>query len=184
LSLTLVTYDNGRSRDHILGGPSLNLDNRAAGSLVGSLWGPAAPTRIDGSSAYRGTVSTLHLSIDPEAATAPFEQVRTQIAAAVAEGRLDAGTRLPTVRQLAADLGLAANTVARAYRELEADSVIATHGRGGTFVRSDVVDEPTTHSSAADAARVAANDYVHSVRRLGLSAPEALRLVENAWNVG
>jgi len=46
------------------------------------------------------------------------------------------------------------------------------------------VDEPTTHSSAADAARVAANDYVHSVRRLGLSAPEALRLVENAWNKG
>ena len=134
--------------------------------------------------AYRGTVSTLQLTIDPKAATAPFEQVRTQIAAAVAEGRLDAGTRLPTVRQLAADLGLAANTVARAYRELEADLVIATHGRGGTFVRSDVVDEPTTHSSAADAARVAATDYVHSVRRLGLSAPEALRLVENAWNKG
>jgi len=129
-------------------------------------------------------VSTLHLSIDPESVTAPFEQVRTQIATAVAEGRLDAGARLPTVRQLAADLGLAANTVARAYRELEADSVIATHGRGGTFVRSGVVDEPTTHSSAADAARVAATDYVHSVRRLGLSAPEALRLVENAWSKG
>lgn len=129
-------------------------------------------------------MSTLHLSIDPEAATAPFEQVRTQIATAVAEGRLEAGTRLPTVRQLATDLGLAANTVARAYRELEADSVIATHGRGGTFVRSEVVDEPTTHPSAADAARVAATDYVHSVRRLGLSAPEALRLIENAWNKG
>ena len=129
-------------------------------------------------------MSTLQLTIDPKAATAPFEQVRTQIAAAVADGRLDAGTRLPTVRALAADLGLAANTVARAYRELEADSVIATHGRGGTFVRSEVVDEPTTLSSAAHAARVAANDYVHSVRRLGLSAPEALRLVENAWNTG
>ena len=70
-------------------------------------------------------MSTLRLTIDPKAATAPFEQVRTQIAAAVADGRLDAGTRLPTVRQLAADLGLAANTVARAYRELEADAVIA-----------------------------------------------------------
>ena len=185
LSLTLVTYGNGRSRDHILGGPSLNLDSGAAVSLIRGALGPTGSHRIDRSGtvpAYRGTVSTLQLTIDPKAATAPFEQVRTQIAAAVAEGRLDAGTRLPTVRQLAADLGLAANTVARAYRELEADSVIATHGRGGTFVRSEVVDEPTTHSSAADAARVAANDYVHSVRRLGLSAPEALRLVENAWN--
>ena len=71
------------------------------------------------------TVSVLRLTIDPEATTAPYEQVRTQIAAAVAEGQLDAGTRLPTVRRLAADLGLAANTVARAYRELEADAVIA-----------------------------------------------------------
>ena len=156
-------------------------------SRIRGLLGPTGSHRIGRSGtvpAYRGTVSTLRLTIDPKAATAPFEQVRTQIAAAVAEGQLDAGTRLPTVRQLAADLGLAANTVARAYRELEADSVIATHGRGGTFVRSEVVDEPTTHSSAADAARVAANDYVHSVRRLGLSAPEALRLVENAWNKG
>jgi len=129
-------------------------------------------------------VSTLHVTIDADAATAPFEQVRTQIASAVAEGRLDAGTKLPTVRQLAADLGLAPNTVARAYRELETDSVVATHGRNGTFVRSEVVDEPNAHSSAADTARAAAADYVHSVRRLGLSSPEALRLVEKAWGKG
>jgi GntR family transcriptional regulator len=129
-------------------------------------------------------VSTLHLTIDADAGTAPFEQVRTQIAAAVAEGRLDAGTKLPTVRQLASDLGLAANTVARAYRELEADSVISTHGRRGTFVRSEVVDEATGHSATADSARMAAADYVQSVRRLGLSSPEALRLVENAWGRG
>lgn len=127
-------------------------------------------------------MSTLHLTIDADAGTAPFEQVRTQIAAAVAEGRLDAGTKLPTVRQLASDLGLAANTVARAYRELEADSVISTHGRRGTFVSSEVVDEATGHSAAADSARMAAADYVQSVRRLGLSSPEALRLVENAWS--
>ena len=127
-------------------------------------------------------VSTLHLTIDADAGTAPFEQVRTQIAAAVAEGRLDAGTKLPTVRQLASDLGLAANTVARAYRELEADSVISTQGRRGTFVRSELVDGSTGHSAAADSARMAAADYVQSVRRLGLSSPEALRLVENAWS--
>lgn len=130
-------------------------------------------------------MSTLpHLTIDPESATAPFEQVRTQLAAAIAAGQLAAGTKLPTVRQLAADLGLAVNTVARAYRELEADAVIATHGRRGTFVRSDVVDEPSAHSSVADTARSAAADYVHTVRRIGLNSQEALRLVENAWNQG
>jgi DNA-binding transcriptional regulator YhcF (GntR family) len=62
--------------------------------------------------------------------------------------------------------------------------MIATHGRRGTFVRSDVVDQPTVRSSVADSARAAATEYVHAVRRLGLSAQEAVRLVENAWNQG
>ena len=129
-------------------------------------------------------VSTLHLTIDARSATAPFEQVRSQIAAAVAAGQLGAGTRLPTVRRLAADLGLSANTVARAYRELETDAVVATHGRRGTFVRSEVVDQPEAHSLAADTARTSAADYVHTVRRLGFTSQEALRLVEHAWNQG
>jgi DNA-binding transcriptional regulator YhcF (GntR family) len=122
------------------------------------------------------------MTIDSESATAPFEQVRTQIASAVADGQLSAGTKLPTVRQLSADLGLAANTVARAYRELEADAVIATHGRRGTFVRSEVLDEPETHAGAAELARAAVGQYVHTVRKLGLNAQEAARLVENTWN--
>ena len=130
-------------------------------------------------------MSTLpRLTIDSASTTPPFEQVRTQIAAAVSAGQLEAGTKLPTVRKLAADLGLAANTVARAYRELESDAMIATHGRRGTFVRSDVVDQPTVRSSVADSARAAATEYVHAVRRLGLNAQEAVRLVENAWNQG
>ena len=129
-------------------------------------------------------MSTLNLTIDATSATAPFEQVRAQIATAIAEGLLDAGTKLPTVRQLAADLGMAANTVARAYRELEADHVIATHGRRGSFVRSEVVDDLMARSSAAETARAAAADYATTVRRLGLSSPEALRLVEDAWHRG
>jgi GntR family transcriptional regulator len=127
-------------------------------------------------------VSPLQLTIDNDSTTSQFEQVRTQIASAVAAGQLSAGTKLPTVRGLAADLGLANVTVARAYRELEADGVIATHGRRGTFVRSDVLDEQTASSGAADLARAAAADYVHTVRRLGLNSQEAARLVENTWN--
>jgi DNA-binding transcriptional regulator YhcF (GntR family) len=124
------------------------------------------------------------VTIDTESATAPFEQVRTQIASAVAAGELPAGTKLPTVRQLAADLGMANNTVARAYRELEADGVIATHGRGGTFVRSELLDQATAHSEVADLARAAAADYVHTLRRLGLTSSEAARLVEITWHQG
>ena len=131
----------------------------------------------------------LPLTVDPASPTAPFEQVRTQLAALVAQGDLAPGTRLPTVRQLAADLGLAANTVARAYRELEADGVLATYGRKGTFVRSAVVDAGNAVTDAgsaagpgtADRARAAAEAYVASVRTLGLGVSEATRLVELAW---
>ena len=109
----------------------------------------------------------------------PFEQLRAQVAAQVASGDLEPGSRLGTVRQTAADLGLAVNTVARAYRELEADGVIVTQGRKGTFVRSGVVDgRPLPCRSA----RAAATEYVTAVRRLVLNADEALRMVERAWS--
>jgi len=129
-------------------------------------------------------VSTLHLTIDAGSATAPFEQVRTQIASAVASGTLDAGTKLATVRQLAADLGLATNTVARAYRELEADGVVSTHGRRGTIVRSAVLDRSEAENGATDIATAAATEYVRTLRRLGYNAQEAARLVEITWNQG
>ena len=92
----------------------------------------------------------------------------------MAGGELPAGAKLPTVRQLAADLGLAANTVARAYRELEADGVIATQGRRGTFVSS------TALAQGRPAAALAA-EYVVGARRAGLTLAEATRLVERAW---
>ena len=125
----------------------------------------------------------LPVTVDPASGTPPFEQLRRQVAAMVAEGTLSPGSRMPTVRRLAADLGLAANTVARAYRELESDGVIATHGRKGTFVSSAVIDHETTPDrSTGERARAAADAYVASVRALGLGVTEATRLVELAWS--
>jgi len=121
----------------------------------------------------------LAVVIDVESPVPPYEQLRAHIATEVARGGLAAGTRLPSVRQTAADLGLAANTVARAYRELEADGVLATHGRRGTCVRSAVVEGT---SDRADDAREAARAYVETVRRAGLTRAEALRLVDDAWD--
>lgn len=122
--------------------------------------------------------SDARLTIDTSSATSPFEQVRTQIAGVVSTGSLAAGTKLPTVRQLAADLGLAANTVARAYRELEADGVLVTEGRRGTFVASRAV----TGSRPVPEVRTSAQAYATAARRAGLTLPEALRLVEQAWS--
>ncbi|MEI5671940.1 GntR family transcriptional regulator [Nocardioides sp. CCNWLW212] len=112
--------------------------------------------------------------LDPGSATPPFEQLRTQLAARVAAGDLPAGTKLPTVRALAADLGVANGTVARAYRELEVDGVLVTEGRRGTFVA-------TTAATTDDAALRAAREYAGVARRLGLTRPEAIRLLDDAW---
>lgn len=123
--------------------------------------------------------TTLDISLDPTSSIPPFEQLKSQIATRVAEGDLVRGTRLPTVRQLAAELGLAVNTVARSYRELEADGVLVTQGRRGTFVHSDVRPEQEQREVAQHAA-----DYATAARRAGLSLPEAARLVEEAWRAG
>ena len=83
----------------------------------------------------------------------PFEQVREQLERLIATGSLAAGTRLPTVRQLASDLSLAPNTVARAYRELESAGLIETHGRRGTIVGKVPVPAAARNRAISDAAR-------------------------------
>lgn len=72
--------------------------------------------------------------IDLATATPPYEQIQSQITSLIAVGELREGTRLPTVRSLAGDLGVAAGTVARAYKELEAAGTVITNRRQGTVV--------------------------------------------------
>lgn len=111
--------------------------------------------------------------VDPTSQVPPFEQVRDQLALAVRTGDLAAGDRLPTVRALATDLGLASNTVARAYRELEQAGVIETRGRNGTFV--------AVHGSdRAKEAALATAAYARRLRELGITADEAVALVREA----
>ena len=79
-----------------------------------------------------------------------------------------------TVRALADEVGLAVNTVARVYRELESDGVVVTAGRRGTFV------SPTAGTTRTDVqAAVAA--YVDTVRRAGLGVTEAQHMVQDQW---
>ncbi len=115
----------------------------------------------------------LGMQIDPESAVPPFEQLRAGIRDAIGSGELAAGTRLPTVRALAADLGLAANTVARSYRELEADALIETRGRLGSFVSA-------TGSPAQRELQLAARAYADRAAALGIPTTDALALVEAA----
>ncbi|MER8072528.1 GntR family transcriptional regulator [Streptomyces sp. NPDC094034] len=116
---------------------------------------------------------TLKIVIDPAATTAPYEQLRAQISAKARSGTLPVGYRLPTVRGLAEELGLAANTVAKAYRALETDGVIETRGRNGTFVAA--AGEAAERETAA-----AARTYAERAQRLGLGRAAALAAVEEA----
>jgi GntR family transcriptional regulator len=78
-------------------------------------------------------------SVDSADPTPLYAQLDRSIRAAIAAGRLKVGDRLPTVRQLAVDLRINANTVAKVYAELERAGVLATQRGIGTFVR----DTPT-----------------------------------------
>lgn len=115
----------------------------------------------------------MKFAIDHGSATAPFEQLRVQIVAAVRSGDLIAGSKLPTVRALADTLSLAPNTVAKTYRELEKDGVIETRGRSGTFVAAG--GDPS-----AGAVQLAATAYVKAARRAGIDDDVAMRYVRIA----
>jgi DNA-binding transcriptional regulator YhcF (GntR family) len=113
------------------------------------------------------------LAINPKSSVPPFEQLRVQLLDQVGSGELAPGTKLPTVRRLADDLGLAPNTVARCYRELERDQIIETRGRNGTYV--------SAHGDAAHReAQVAARDYATRIHKLGVDEAEALAIVTAA----
>ena len=63
-----------------------------------------------------------------------YRQIIDQVLLAVADGRLKAGSQLPTVRQLAVDLSVNLNTVAKAYREMEIRGIVQTQQGTGTFI--------------------------------------------------
>jgi DNA-binding transcriptional regulator YhcF (GntR family) len=110
------------------------------------------------------------LIVDPDSPVPPYEQVRAQLAEAIENGEIATGSRLQTVRKLAADLGLAVNTVARSYKELEAAGLVAARGRNGTIVIG-------TASPARRAATAAAQQYLQRIRELGISPAEGLAIV-------
>ncbi|REE03907.1 GntR family transcriptional regulator [Citricoccus muralis] len=77
---------------------------------------------------------SAEIVLDLSSPVPPFEQLRARITALVDDGSLTPGSRLPSVRALAADLGIAVGTVARAYRELEAAGYVVSRRRHGTTV--------------------------------------------------
>ena len=116
------------------------------------------------------------LEVDPRSSVAPYDQLRQQITAMALAGSLAPGDRLPSIRQLANDLGIASGTVARAYRELESDGVVSTHGRHGTRVQA-LPQRAGPSPALIDAAR----SYADRASRTGASLDDALIAVRVAF---
>jgi DNA-binding transcriptional regulator YhcF (GntR family) len=116
------------------------------------------------------------LRIEPDSHVPPYEQIRFQIATMAASGVLREGTRLPSIRQLAADLQLAGGTVARAFRELEQQRVVQTRGRHGTFVQK--IPQARATGPELDAA---AATFVARARQLGVGVAQAVEAVRLAY---
>lgn len=111
------------------------------------------------------------LTVDATQPLPPYEQIRSQIATMIASGVLPSGTRLPAIRQLAADLDIAPGTVTRAYRELEHAGDIVSRGRHGTYVTEQ---RRPNQSQRRTMLAAAAGRYAELAAQLGATPTEAL----------
>jgi DNA-binding transcriptional regulator YhcF (GntR family) len=112
--------------------------------------------------------------------TPPYEQLRRQFVELIGTGALSPGDRLPPLRQLAADLGLAVGTVARTYRELEAAGLVVSRRGGGTKVRADI---PRPAAGDLQAVQHRAEVFVREARLLGADDGAIRAAVERAMSV-
>ncbi|WP_067176811.1 GntR family transcriptional regulator [Microtetraspora niveoalba] len=115
------------------------------------------------------------IQVDVTSPSPPYEQIRAQLAELIRCGVLGAGTRLPPVRQLAADLGLAAGTVARAYKELEQGGYVTGKRGGGTRVLA----QPEPRTARETLIREHARAYLAEVIRLGGTVEEAVATLKD-----
>lgn len=115
---------------------------------------------------------TLSLTLDPTSALPVWEQLSTQLVDLIRLGSLAAGTRLPAVRVLAGDLGVAPGTVAKVYRSLEQEGFLTTAGRLGTVVADQ-------HPVATQQHRQAIRAALQPLLDAGLPPSEVLRLVRS-----
>jgi len=120
-----------------------------------------------------GTAAALR--VDASDPTPPYEQLRRQLADLIGAGVLRPGDRLPPLRQLASDLGLAAGTAARTYRALESAGLVVSRRGGGTRVAEGV---RRARSQVRTALHASARAYVQQARLLGATDDEVLAAVD------
>ena len=119
------------------------------------------------------------LTVDPRSGVPIYLQVIEQVKRSVALGILAAGEQLPTVKQLALDLTINPNTVAKAYRELERDGVIETAAGRGSFVRGNGAFA-SSKAAASDVARSAIDAAIREAKSVGLARNDVSSIASDA----
>jgi GntR family transcriptional regulator len=115
--------------------------------------------------------------VDAASSTPVHEQLFEQFRRHVLAGTLPPGTRLPAIRQLANDLGVAPGTVARAYRELESAGIVTTRRPQGTFVAK----QRRREAESATLLRQLAQRFAEQAEQLGAGVDDALNAVRGAF---
>ncbi len=123
----------------------------------------------------------MKFDIDSDSSVAPYQQICDQVVAGVRSGVLATGMRLPTVRGLAAELGLAANTVAKAYRQLEAEGHVETRGRAGTVVLPAQQERVGAGATGGDAIQGSAEAFAEQASRASLDLDAAIGVLRRIW---
>jgi len=112
----------------------------------------------------------MKIKIDSSLSSPLFKQLMNQIKNAVTAGLLKPGDALPSIRQLANDLELNHNTVAKAYQLLERDSVIQTKGYRGTSIHGDAIQNSTVNMN--DSITTKLSETIKSLRESGATDSE------------
>lgn len=121
----------------------------------------------------------MQLRVDPALPLPVYEQIRAQVARLAVSGQTSEGTRLPTIRQLASDLGISKGTVERAYDLLESDGVVEGRGRAGTFIRPRARARVALEPDLADLHQ-AADQLAVVARQLGTDDEATLEALRQA----
>ncbi len=119
-------------------------------------------------------------TVDPRSGIPIYLQIIEQVKRSVALGLLAPGEQLPTVKQLALDLTVNPNTVARAYRDLEHDAVIETASGRGSFVRANGSADSASIAAGRDVARSEIDGAVRAAKSLGLERTAVTELFETS----
>jgi GntR family transcriptional regulator len=117
----------------------------------------------------------LPIQVDPSDATPIYAQLDRAIRVAIATGKMRAGEQLPTVRQLAVDLRVNANTVARVYLALERDGIVATKRGVGTFINDTPRAAQAPHRDRQ--LRGLADRFLTDAAAIGYTPREAVRFL-------